>query len=961
MKKLIFSLIMALVTTQAWAVVAVNTMFIDGDFTYRVTDTGGANSYPQVSVMGFSAAGEAKTSIQLSIPGYATYNSETYAVKSVDPSAFKGKTSITGVRFLYGINTIGANAFENCTNMTYANIPSSMLFIYSNAFAGCKKLSTVYYALPDPTGRVINNDAFPSNSGMKLYVPKTNANSVHLYKKKSAFSKFATIAKSEQACDFTMNSGERVCVTKSPTKNSRGEVTIVGLNKYVTDFVDGVLKRNTTYYTVLPYNYNLVSVCDSAFLGNTDLKGIDFKGCSTLTDIGLGAFNGCTNLSSVTLNSGLTNIKAQAFKNCTALARITLPATVSSVNITFVDGSTAMTNIFVESSNKDYMSHNGILYNTSGKLKRCPEGKTDILNTGYFPSTFTAIENYAFDRCTKLTRIELPYGVKSIGEYAFRYCSGMTNCQIPSSVKVFSANAFKGCTNLSTLSCNLVTPPTMSSPSFTDCKKTILYVPAEAINTYKNTDYWKEWGIVQGGAHDFKITYSNGFIGCFTVMSTEKQTINSPKEYDGRARLVAQTLPTSGGTINIPEIAKFNGKNYAVTSVGTKVISSTPTADYTVNMGVMVDTICPSAFADQTHLTRLNLNPNLTCVDSYAFYNCRIANDIEFSYGLKSLYAYAFYGNPIKKMRIPSSIKSIALACFRGLKKLEVLYFNSIFTTTGWQLSDIPKTCKLYVPLAVVDSYKNHSEWGPAFSSIEAGAYDFAPDENGLAHMTVISGEKVTVNGHVYDGKVKIVYHPSHKTHDFTNIYGVPYLNDYTNDSNRSYAITEIDDRCYEGCTGILNAYLQNFSALERIGDYAFYRSGINELNLPASVKTIGNYAFNSCKSLNQITCNATTPPTIQATTINTSYNKTLKVPDASVNAYKTANYWKNFYNIVGISGKKGDVNKDGTVDIADVNLCIDVILGLATKSQWPAADVNGDGQVDVADMNAIIDIVLGL
>ena len=56
-----------------------------------------------------------------------------------------------------------------------------------------------------------------------------------------------------------------------------------------------------------------------------------------------------------------------------------------------------------------------------------------------------------------------------------------------------------------------------------------------------------------------------------------------------------------------------------------------------------------------------------------------------------------------------------------------------------------------------------------------------------------------------------------------------------------------------------------------------------------------------------------------------------------------------------------GDVNKDGTVDIADVNLCIDVILGLASKSQWPAADVNDDGNVDVADMNAIINIILGL
>ncbi|MBQ0070080.1 MAG: leucine-rich repeat protein, partial [Bacteroidales bacterium] len=797
-----------------------------------------------------------------------------------------------------------------------------------------------------------------------LYVPRTNANSVHLYKKVAAFSKFSTVTKSGLACDFTMGTGERVCVTKAPTKTTNGQVTIVGLNKNATNFVDGVLKRSSTSYSISPYKYTLVSVCDSAFVNNTDLKGVDFTGCSTLTAIGAGAFNGCTNLTSVTLNTGLTNIKNLAFAGCTALTSITLPSTVSFVNMSFVDTSSALTVISVEAGNKYYMSHNGILYDKSGKLIRCPEGKVGFLSNSYFPFRITTVENYAFDRCKGLTRIELPYGVKSIGEYAFRYCSGMSNCQIPSSVKTLSANAFKGCTNLSSLSCNLVTPPTMGSTSFTDCKKTILFVPTEAINSYKNATYWKDWGIVQGGASDFNNTYSNGFTGYFTVMSTEKQTINSSKEYAGRVRLVAQTLPATGGTIYIPETATLDGKNYAVTSVGTKVISSTPTVDYTVNMGVMVDTICMSAFVDQTHLTKLNLNPNLKCVESYAFYNCRIANDIAFSYGLKDLYADVFYGNPIKKLRIPSSINSIALSCFRGLNKLEVLYFNRIYTSKGWHLSDIPKTCKLYVPLSGVDSYKNHSEWGAAFSSIEAGAYDFASNEYSIAHMTVISREKVTVNGQVCDGKAKIVYHPSHKTRGITDLYGTTYFTDQTNGSNWRYAITEIDDRCYEGCTDILNAYIHNYSALERIGDYAFYQSGINALDLPASVKTIGNYAFNSCKNLYQITCRATTPPTIQATTINTSYDKTLKVPDASVDAYKAANYWKNFYNIVGINGtpsvKKGDVNKDGTVDIADVNLCIDVILGLASKSQWPAADVNGDGTVDVADMNAIIDIILG-
>ena len=57
----------------------------------------------------------------------------------------------------------------------------------------------------------------------------------------------------------------------------------------------------------------------------------------------------------------------------------------------------------------------------------------------------------------------------------------------------------------------------------------------------------------------------------------------------------------------------------------------------------------------------------------------------------------------------------------------------------------------------------------------------------------------------------------------------------------------------------------------------------------------------------------------------------------------------------------KGDVNGDGTVDIADVNACINVILGSEDAGRYGGrADVNGDGTVDIADVNAIINIILG-
>ncbi|MBQ0069579.1 MAG: hypothetical protein KBT09_07490, partial [Bacteroidales bacterium] len=57
-------------------------------------------------------------------------------------------------------------------------------------------------------------------------------------------------------------------------------------------------------------------------------------------------------------------------------------------------------------------------------------------------------------------------------------------------------------------------------------------------------------------------------------------------------------------------------------------------------------------------------------------------------------------------------------------------------------------------------------------------------------------------------------------------------------------------------------------------------------------------------------------------------------------------------------AGIPGDVNGDGTVDIADVNAAINLIL---TTSFDANADVNNDNTVDIADINAIINIILAV
>lgn len=56
-------------------------------------------------------------------------------------------------------------------------------------------------------------------------------------------------------------------------------------------------------------------------------------------------------------------------------------------------------------------------------------------------------------------------------------------------------------------------------------------------------------------------------------------------------------------------------------------------------------------------------------------------------------------------------------------------------------------------------------------------------------------------------------------------------------------------------------------------------------------------------------------------------------------------------------TAKPGDVNEDGEVNIADVTMLVNVILGNAEAEN---ADINADGTIDIADVTALVNIILG-
>ena len=57
-----------------------------------------------------------------------------------------------------------------------------------------------------------------------------------------------------------------------------------------------------------------------------------------------------------------------------------------------------------------------------------------------------------------------------------------------------------------------------------------------------------------------------------------------------------------------------------------------------------------------------------------------------------------------------------------------------------------------------------------------------------------------------------------------------------------------------------------------------------------------------------------------------------------------------------------GDVNADGKIDVIDLNILTNIVLGQESADSYNGrADLNGDGKTDIVDVNMVINLILGL
>ncbi|MDE6583909.1 MAG: leucine-rich repeat domain-containing protein, partial [Anaeroplasmataceae bacterium] len=169
-----------------------------------------------------------------------------------------------------------------------------------------------------------------------------------------------------------------------------------------------------------------ITISNNAFKGNKELEIVDLSE-SSVSYIGVSAFEGCTNLKEVRLPKGntLKTIGANAFKDCPNLLSKYDPSKYNN-GLLKLDSVTSIGANAFENDDK-------IHYLTLGD---------GIITLG----------NEAFKNCQHLEQITLPASLTSIGKSVFYNCTTLSNAYVRTNI--LSEGLFEQCSSLTTIELN---------------------------------------------------------------------------------------------------------------------------------------------------------------------------------------------------------------------------------------------------------------------------------------------------------------------------------------------------------------------------------------------------------------------------------------------------------------------------------------------------------------------------
>ena len=285
-----------------------------------------------------------------------------------------------------------------------------------------------------------------------------------------------------------------------------------------------------------------------------------------------------------------------------------------------------------------------------------------------------------------------------------------------------------------------------------------------------------------------------------------------------------------------------------------------------VTFGENVTEIQPSEFILCSSLKKVTINGSVTSVADKAFYKCEKLTTINLPEGLATIGVRAFeYCKELESITFPSTLTMIDEYAFGTCESIKSLTIPASVGSLG---------------LAAFT----------ACSSLKELTLEDGPYELRLTH-----GEGGN-SGYFTERPLEKVYVGRPINHPETGWGGY-----------RAGAFSGIKTLK----EAVVGEYVTELPVNE------FMDSGLTTISLPKNLTKIGNFALSGCSSLNSITCEAITPPTCGDYVFSTTDKQTCKlyVPSGSVDSYKTADVWKDFFNIeAGINIIAADETKSNVI-----------------------------------------------
>ena len=406
-----------------------------------------------------------------------------------------------------------------------------------------------------------------------------------------------------------------------------------------------------------------------------------------------------------------------------------------------------------------------------------------------------------------LTAIELPSTIKKIGGYAFQNCD-LREIEIPAAVTLIDEMAFNGNANLKVIRCLGDTPAEIGTAVFEKPEGLKIYVPAEAVNAYKEkwSDY-KDYIVADNGQSTFPKSVTTTEVG----QLAEKlglETIMDGKYLEGlkgaywRIDSLTVSGPLNGVDVGV---LRFLG--------GADVNNS----DHTAGQLKYLNLYGASLNKDTEHPYQCWGNNNYLIEDdmvgNFMFTYCDKLQTIILPKSATKIGENVFEeAHGLKYLAIGDSTATADNELFEDVEHpLEELVFLNGLCISDENDCWSPGANVVYVPRKLIGEYMGRPELNAATSNIVAA---FEDDE--------------ALNCFTAKGK----FFPS-EYFKMTNIDGI--LNNQVKSFDELYQFNNMTD---------LGAAFSGCDSLERV-------------TLPDSLKTIGYSAFQGCTSLRSITVSA--------------------------------------------------------------------------------------------------------